>query len=89
MLPLKFEAFFISKLVPSSIKPSDAVNDAPVSLLIDVIVTVVKPPTVFCEILEAPVATNLKSPATTALVPLAILVTVSVSVLAIVITPPA
>ena len=58
------------------------------SLLIDVIVTVVKPPTVFCEILAAPVATNLKSPATTALVPLAILVTVSVSVLASVIVPP-
>ena len=50
---------------------------------------VVTPPAVFCEMLVAPVATNLKSPAATALVPEASLVTVFVSTLAILIVLPA
>ena len=68
-----------------NIIPLDAVNAAPVSSLTDVIVNVVTPAAVFCEILEAPVATNLKSPARTALFPVASLVIVSVSTLSIVI----
>jgi len=59
-----------------------------VSSLAEVTVNVVTPPAVFCEILVAPAPTNLKSPARTALVPLASLVIVSVSTLAIVTSCP-
>ena len=55
----------------------------------DVTVNVVTPAAVFCEMLVAPVPTNLKSPAVTALAPDESLVTVFVSTLAIVIVLPA
>ena len=84
MFPVKLPAFFNWKSFVDSIIPFDAVNAAPVSELTDEIVNVVTPPAVFCEMLVAPVATNLKSPARTALFPEASLVTVSVSTLEIV-----
>ena len=85
MFPVKLPAFFNWKSVPDNMIPFDAVKDAPVSEFTDVIVNVVTPEFVCCEILVAPVATNLKSPAATALFPEASLVTVSVSTLSIVI----
>ena len=89
MLPERFPEFFNLKSVPDRTIPPDAVKVAPVSLFTELMVIVVTPAFVAWEMLVAPEATNLKSPAATVLDPVASLVTVSLSTLAIVTVDPA
>lgn len=89
MLVAKLALFLSERFDAENAIPPSAVIEAPLSVLTELILIVVVPPTVDCEILAAPDAVNTKSPDVTVLDPEATRVTVSVSVEATVTVLPA